>query len=68
MNCSKVEKVLDKCAVCNGNINTHKDKFFKLSGGRDGLACSVKCYNQYLLKKKDSSASAQASVKKVEPK
>jgi len=68
MSCSKVEKVLDKCAICKGNINTHKDKFFKLSGGRDGLACSIKCYNQYLQKKKDSSTSAQAAVNKVEPK
>jgi hypothetical protein len=68
MNCLKVGMVLDKCAICKGNINTHKDKYFKLSGGRDGLACSVKCYNQYLQKKKDSAASAQAAVKKTEQK
>jgi len=53
--------MVDKCAVCNKNINTHKDKYFKLSGGREGLACSLKCYNQYLQNKKRNAPSGSAS-------
>ena len=55
--------MVDKCAVCNKNINTHKDKYLKLSGGREGLACSLKCYNQYLQKKKSNAPSGVATSK-----
>lgn len=42
----------EKCAICGANIKPHS-KPLKLSGGRDGVACSSACYNTYLVRLKN---------------
>ncbi|MFQ5969442.1 MAG: hypothetical protein ACE5J2_02985 [Nitrososphaerales archaeon] len=49
--------MVEKCAICGTNLKPHV-KTLKLSGGRDGVACSSACYNTYLVRLKNKPASS----------
>jgi hypothetical protein len=49
--------MVEKCAICGTNLKPNS-KAMKLSGGKDGLACSSACYNTYLVRLKNKPAAA----------
>ena len=49
--------MVEKCAICGTNLKSHS-KPMKLSGGKDGVACSSGCYNTYLVRLKNKPAAA----------